>query len=280
MCLMIGRGLRHPDRRRCASSTSTARARRCRTRTPACWRSSPSRLLNGNAAADLRGRAAAARLRQRARRRARLPARARGAARRRARCFNVGSGQPLHDPRGRRSAGAACSASDASQPEITGKYRVGDIRHCFADIARARERPRLRAAGAARGGPGRARRLARRARSAIDRVGAGARASSRARGLTRMSPHARDRRTARPDHRRRRLHRHQPRAPAARRRAARCASSTTSRARASSGTCAGCASAHGDRLEVEVADVRDRGALARRGARGAERSSTSPRRSR
>jgi dTDP-L-rhamnose 4-epimerase len=23
-------------------------------------------------------------------------------------------------------------------PEITGKYRVGDIRHCFADIGRAR----------------------------------------------------------------------------------------------------------------------------------------------
>ena len=24
-------------------------------------------------------------------------------------------------------------------PEITGKYRVGDIRHCFADISLARE---------------------------------------------------------------------------------------------------------------------------------------------
>jgi dTDP-L-rhamnose 4-epimerase len=24
-------------------------------------------------------------------------------------------------------------------PELTGKYRVGDIRHCFADISRARE---------------------------------------------------------------------------------------------------------------------------------------------
>jgi dTDP-L-rhamnose 4-epimerase len=24
-------------------------------------------------------------------------------------------------------------------PEITGKYRVGDIRHCFADIALARD---------------------------------------------------------------------------------------------------------------------------------------------
>lgn len=26
------------------------------------------------------------------------------------------------------------------QPEVTGKYRVGDIRHCFADIARAQEK--------------------------------------------------------------------------------------------------------------------------------------------
>ena len=25
------------------------------------------------------------------------------------------------------------------QPEITGKYRVGDIRHCFPDISLARE---------------------------------------------------------------------------------------------------------------------------------------------
>jgi dTDP-L-rhamnose 4-epimerase len=34
------------------------------------------------------------------------------------------------------------------EPELTGKYRVGDIRHCFADIARAREllgyEPRVR----------------------------------------------------------------------------------------------------------------------------------------
>jgi dTDP-L-rhamnose 4-epimerase len=28
---------------------------------------------------------------------------------------------------------------DGIEPEITGKYRVGDIRHCFADISRARE---------------------------------------------------------------------------------------------------------------------------------------------
>jgi dTDP-L-rhamnose 4-epimerase len=25
------------------------------------------------------------------------------------------------------------------EPEVTGRYRAGDIRHCFADISRARE---------------------------------------------------------------------------------------------------------------------------------------------
>jgi dTDP-L-rhamnose 4-epimerase len=28
---------------------------------------------------------------------------------------------------------------DHMKPEITGKYRVGDIRHCYADIAKARQ---------------------------------------------------------------------------------------------------------------------------------------------
>jgi dTDP-L-rhamnose 4-epimerase len=36
---------------------------------------------------------------------------------------------------------------DDIEPEITGKYRVGDVRHCFADIALARKtlgyRPRV-----------------------------------------------------------------------------------------------------------------------------------------
>jgi dTDP-L-rhamnose 4-epimerase len=52
--------------------------------------------------------------------------------------FNIGSG-------------TACSVREIAQrlaavvgkehltPEITGKYRVGDIRHCFADIGKARE---------------------------------------------------------------------------------------------------------------------------------------------
>jgi dTDP-L-rhamnose 4-epimerase len=52
--------------------------------------------------------------------------------------FNVGSGR----------AYTICEIADrmaqtlgmgSLQPEITGKYRVGDIRHCFADITRARQ---------------------------------------------------------------------------------------------------------------------------------------------
>jgi dTDP-L-rhamnose 4-epimerase len=59
--------------------------------------------------------------------------------------LNVGSGQPRT---------VASVASDIARvlgkhvsPELTGKYRVGDIRHCFADISRAERvlgyRPRM-----------------------------------------------------------------------------------------------------------------------------------------
>ncbi len=34
---------------------------------------------------------------------------------------------------------ARCLGREHLRPEITGRYRVGDIRHCFADITRARE---------------------------------------------------------------------------------------------------------------------------------------------
>ena len=37
-------------------------------------------------------------------------------------------------------------AGEHLEPEILGKARIGDIRHCFADISLARERARLRPA--------------------------------------------------------------------------------------------------------------------------------------
>lgn len=50
--------------------------------------------------------------------------------------FNISSGQPMTV--GEVAAKTVrCLGSGGLEPEITGKYRVGDIRHCFADISRA-----------------------------------------------------------------------------------------------------------------------------------------------
>jgi len=52
--------------------------------------------------------------------------------------FNVGSGRSYTVLEVAESVSAILGKSYI-QPEITGKYRVGDIRHCVADITRARE---------------------------------------------------------------------------------------------------------------------------------------------
>jgi dTDP-L-rhamnose 4-epimerase len=54
------------------------------------------------------------------------------------RVFNVGSGQhyTIKELAGRVSE---AMGKEFIEPEITGKYRMGDIRHCFADISLARE---------------------------------------------------------------------------------------------------------------------------------------------
>ncbi|HYD75026.1 NAD-dependent epimerase/dehydratase family protein [Ramlibacter sp.] len=51
--------------------------------------------------------------------------------------FNIGSGQP-QTVRSIAARLARVMGKDGIEPEIVGKYRVGDIRHCFADISRAR----------------------------------------------------------------------------------------------------------------------------------------------
>ncbi|HZQ61926.1 MAG TPA: NAD-dependent epimerase/dehydratase family protein [Casimicrobiaceae bacterium] len=60
--------------------------------------------------------------------------------------FNVGSGN-VYTIRELAERMANVLGKSYLQPEVTGKYRVGDIRHCFADIAKAREklgyRPRV-----------------------------------------------------------------------------------------------------------------------------------------
>ena len=88
-------GLRHPERWRCASSTSTARARRSRTRTPGCSRSSRARYLNGRAPLVFEDGRQQRDFVQRPRRRA-APALWRWSRRTAAgKVFNIGSGRPL-----------------------------------------------------------------------------------------------------------------------------------------------------------------------------------------
>jgi dTDP-L-rhamnose 4-epimerase len=52
--------------------------------------------------------------------------------------FNVGSGKPSSVVEIARRL-AEVVGKEHAHPEVTGKYRVGDIRHCYADIRRARE---------------------------------------------------------------------------------------------------------------------------------------------
>jgi dTDP-L-rhamnose 4-epimerase len=53
--------------------------------------------------------------------------------------YNIGSGEPRSVVEVARALALAIGRPDL-QPQVTGRYRVGDIRHCFADIALARER--------------------------------------------------------------------------------------------------------------------------------------------
>ncbi len=52
--------------------------------------------------------------------------------------FNVGSGRSFSVLDVARRLARVIGREDVA-PEITGRYRVGDIRHCFADVTRARE---------------------------------------------------------------------------------------------------------------------------------------------
>lgn len=52
--------------------------------------------------------------------------------------LNIGSGRSYTVREVAESVAAALGKQDI-EPQITGKYRVGDIRHCFSDISRARE---------------------------------------------------------------------------------------------------------------------------------------------
>jgi dTDP-L-rhamnose 4-epimerase len=51
--------------------------------------------------------------------------------------FNIGSGEPRSILDIARKVATVLGKPEL-EPEVTGKYRVGDIRHCFADLARSR----------------------------------------------------------------------------------------------------------------------------------------------
>lgn len=53
--------------------------------------------------------------------------------------LNIGSGQPRTIAAVARAVAEALGRPDL-EPQITGQYRAGDIRHCFADIGRAQRR--------------------------------------------------------------------------------------------------------------------------------------------
>jgi dTDP-L-rhamnose 4-epimerase len=53
--------------------------------------------------------------------------------------FNIGSGKSYTINHLAEKLAAVLGREDLT-PEVTGRYRVGDIRHCFADISRARSR--------------------------------------------------------------------------------------------------------------------------------------------
>ena len=103
------------------------------------------------------------------RRRARLRRCARPAARRAGGTFNIGSGQDRSVTEVATRTGAAMGKNDI-EPEIVGKARIGDIRHCFCDTTLAAERLGFTRAAGFRAGPRRACRVGRSSRPREDRV--------------------------------------------------------------------------------------------------------------
>ena len=211
------------------------------------------------AADDLRGRPAAPRLRACRGRRAAFVAGARAAA---------GAGRGLQHRQRRGPLGRARSRALLAEamgrpdlePEITGKARVGDIRHCFADIGKARGELGFAPRRDFARGPGRAGRMGGAAGGRRPRRTRPARSSRcGASWHDGADAAARDRRPpAGPGHRRRRLHRLQPRRPPRRARATTCSSSTPSRARASRRNLAWLKQRHPQRDRARAsADVRD-----------------------
>ena len=199
---------------RCASSTCTGRARRCRTRTPGVLAIFASRLLNDARAADLRGRPPAARLRQRPRRRARL--RLALETRRGGRAGVQRRQRPVvHGARDRASAWPRRWAARTSRRRSPASTGWATCATASPTSRRARQAARLRAAGLLRGRAARSLPPGCATDRRRDRV-AEARARARRAGAHAMSAGTAQPTRARPSHHGRRgLHRRQRRRPAA-----------------------------------------------------------------
>ena len=103
-----------------------------------------------------------------------------------AQVLNVGSGRAYTVAEVGSPAGARPSAGRSSTPEITGKHRAGDIRHCFADISRAASVLGFSARASARDRASTSWSAGSTGRAAEDRVGRGDR-GARAAGAGGMS---------------------------------------------------------------------------------------------
>ena len=137
-----GRGVRARDRAcrspRCATTTSTARGCRATRRTPASRRSSAARSRPARAPRvfeDGGQRRDFVHVRDVAH----ANVLALTADEPVPGAFNVCSGHAAHGRRPRRARWPTRPAPDAPRPEVTGEFRLGDVRHVFADATRARD---------------------------------------------------------------------------------------------------------------------------------------------
>ena len=120
----------------CATSTSTAAAGALEPVHRACAPSSRPGCSNDERAADLRGRRPDPRLRARVRHRAGQPA---GPRDRRPLTTRPSTSAPARPRPVVEVAGLlAQGLGKVVEPEVVGKFREGDIRHCVGDISRAR----------------------------------------------------------------------------------------------------------------------------------------------
>ena len=172
--------------------------------------------------------------------------------------FNIGSGRDVSILQVGDAIARAMGLPHL-QPEVVGKARTGDVRHCFGDIGRAHRvlgftpKPQLRRQPGRAGGVG--------AAAAGGGPGGPGPAGAGAAGPGGVSGHPSVLRPPHPGDGRRRVHRRQPGRPAGPRRAGRAGVRRPRPAPAWRATWSGCKRRHPRRVSSVIADVRDEGAV-------------------